>query len=97
VSTITVTQGHALGVEPAKKALAQFEADVAKFGLKLIWNGTSGELKGTGASGDVRVTDSNVTVTVKLGMVAKIAGVDPERLKASIEKRLKSALLPSPA
>jgi putative polyhydroxyalkanoate system protein len=95
VSTLTVIQAHALGIEAAKKALAQFEADISKYGMKLIWSGASGELKGTGASGDVKVTETSVTVNVKLGMMAKIAGVDPDKLKGSIEKRLKSALQPA--
>lgn len=98
MSTVTVTQAHTLGIEAAKKALASFEGDISKYGMKLVWSGSSGasgasgEIKGTGASGDVRVTDSSVTVNVKLGMMAKVAGVKPDLLQQSIAKRLKSAL-----
>jgi putative polyhydroxyalkanoate system protein len=98
LSTVTVTQAHALGVDAAKKALQQFESDIAKYNMKLVWSGSGAEIKGTGASGDVRVTASSVTVSVKLGMLAKVAGVDPQKLEQSIAKRLKAALEgPTPA
>jgi putative polyhydroxyalkanoate system protein len=92
-----VTQSHSLGVEAAKKALSQFEQDVAKYGMKLVWSGPNAEIKGTGASGDVKVTATSVTVVVKLGMMAKVAGVKADLLEKSIEKRLKSALAGTPA
>lgn len=92
MSTITITQPHTMGVEAAKAALQPFEADIAKFGLKLVWNGSNAELKGPFASGDLKLTDTVATVTVKLGMAAKIAGANPDKIQASIEKRLKSAL-----
>lgn len=94
MSTVQVTQAHALGAATAKEKLAPFEQDIKKYGLSLAWKGTHAELKGTGASGDVKVTDSTVTVTVKLGLIAKAAGVDASKLEASIQKRLKAALAP---
>ena len=92
MSTVTVTESHALSVDDAKKALADFEGDLSKYGMKLDWNGPNATLKGTGASGDVRVTNNDVTVVVKLGMMAKMAGVKPDLLEKSIQKRLRSAL-----
>ncbi|MCK6549389.1 polyhydroxyalkanoic acid system family protein [Myxococcota bacterium] len=92
MSTVTVTEPHSLGVDAAKKALSTFESDIAKYGMKLVWSGSNAELKGTGASGDVKVTATSVTVVVKLGMLAKAAGVKPDMLQGSIQKRLKSAL-----
>lgn len=92
MSTVTVRESHTIGVEAAKKALGSFETDIAKYGMKLVWSGANAELKGTGASGDVTVTATSVTVNVKLGMLAKAAGVKPDKLQQSIEKRLKAAL-----
>ena len=92
MSTVTVTEPHERSVEDAKKALETFEGDLSKYGMKLDWNGPTANLKGTGASGDVRVTDHDVTVVVKLGMMAKMAGVKPDLLEKSIQKRLRSAL-----
>lgn len=97
MSTVTVTQAHALGVEGAKKALSQFEGDISKYGMKLVWSGSNAEIKGTGASGDVKVTADRVTVTVKLGMIAKAAGVKADKLEGSIQKRLSAALAGTPA
>jgi putative polyhydroxyalkanoate system protein len=91
VSTIRVTQAHSLPVEDAKKALGAFEEDLKKYMVKLVWSGPTAEIKGTGVSGDVKVTGSDVTVTVKLGMLAKAAGVKAELLEKSIQKRLKAA------
>lgn len=92
MSTVVVKERHTLPVDQVKGRLGAFESDIAKYGLKLVWSGNNAELKGTGASGDVKVTASDVTVTVKLGMMAKVAGVKPELLEKSIEKRLKAAL-----
>lgn len=92
MSTVKVTESHSLSIDDAKKSLEAFEGDISKYGMKLHWSGANAELKGTGASGDVKVTDSSVTVTVKLGMMAKMAGVKPDLLEKSIAKRLKSAL-----
>ncbi len=92
MSTITVTESHALSIDDAKKSLASFEGDLSKYGMKLEWSGAKAALKGTGASGDVNVTSDKVTVVVKLGMMAKMAGVKPDLLEKSIQKRLRSAL-----
>lgn len=91
MSTIQVTQKHALSVEDAKKALSAFEQDLKKYMVKLVWSGANAEIKGTGVSGDVRVTPSDVTVSLKLGMLAKAAGVKADLLEKSITKRLQAA------
>ncbi len=92
MATVSVTQEHSMGAGPAKAALGDFESDMAKFGMKAVWSGNQAKMKGKGASGEIRVTDSQVTVTVKLGMLAKVAGVDSARLQQSIEKRLRAAV-----
>lgn len=92
MSTVVVTESHALPPEEAKTRLASFEQEIAKYGMKVHWAGLAADLTGTGASGDVKVTDSAVTITVKLGMVAKLAGVKADKLQASLQKRLKAAL-----
>jgi len=92
LATIKVDQAHSLSIDDAKRAVERFGERIAKYGMKLHWKGTEADLKGTGASGKVSVTPSNVNVTVKLGMLAKAAGVDPVRLEQSITKRLAEAL-----
>jgi putative polyhydroxyalkanoate system protein len=91
VSTIQVKQKHSLPIEDAKKALGAFEQDLERYRVKLVWSGSNAEIKGTGVSGDVKVTTSDVTVTVKLGMLAKAAGVKADLLEKSIAKRLQAA------
>jgi putative polyhydroxyalkanoate system protein len=92
VSTVQVEESHALGVEGAKQKLGSFADEIKKYGMSLSWNGSEAELKGTGASGSVKVTPDKVTVVVKLGMLAKAAGVKPDKLHDSIQRRLKAAL-----
>jgi putative polyhydroxyalkanoate system protein len=91
VSTISVRQAHSLPIEQAKKALGGFESDLTSKGVKLVWNGAQAEIKGTGVSGEVKVTASDVQVVVKLGMLAKAAGVKADLLEKSITKRLATA------
>lgn len=92
MSTVTVKESHSLPADDVKTRLAQFEQDISKYGLKLNWNGDAAKLEGTGASGEVKVAPSDVTVVVKLGMMAKMAGIKPDKLEASIRKRLQAAL-----
>lgn len=93
MSDVRVEKSHQLSIEAAKKALEPFGAELeSKYGLKLVWNGAKADLKGTGASGSVEVSPSKVVVTVKLGMLAKAAGVKADKVQASIDKRLDAAL-----
>ena len=93
MSTVEVEESHALSIPDAKKAVDVFAADqISKFGLKLDWKGDRADIKGAAASGEVVVTASKVKITVKLGMMAKMAGIDAGRLEGSIRKRLQTAL-----
>jgi len=92
MATVRVEQPHSLSVDEARSALDAFAADIAKFGMKLDWNGPRAGLKGTGASGDVTIEADKVVVNVKLGLLAKAAGVDAGRLQGSIGRRLAAAL-----
>jgi len=93
MSTIVVEKAHQLSPEAAKQAIDRFGEDLqSKYGMKLSWSGNVATLKGTGASGDVKVEPERVVVTVKLGMLAKAAGIKADRVEASIDKRLTAAL-----
>ena len=92
MSTVQVRVPHGLGVEGAKTALNSFEADLAKRGAKLVWAGAQAEVRGPGVSGGVSVTEAAVEVSIKLGLLAKAAGVKADKLEASISKRLHAAL-----
>ncbi len=92
MSEVVVTQAHTLGAEQARAKISSFEEMLEKYRVKVDWKGNSGKLKGTGVSGHINVTDTDVTVKIKLGMLARAAGVDAKRLQSSIEKRLGPAL-----
>jgi len=93
MSTIKVEKPHQLPIEEAKAAIERFGKDLeSKYGMKLAWSGNTAALKGTGASGDIKVEPERVIVTVKLGMLAKAAGIKADKVQASIDKRLTAAL-----
>ena len=91
MSTVEVVQPHKVSLEDAKVRLASFEQQLGKVGAKLEWSGPKAEIKGMGVSGDVTYTPADVKVRVELGWMAKAAGVDPERLKGAIQRRLAEA------
>ena len=92
MSDIVVRQDHALSPEEAKSRISGLEEMMGKYGVQAEWAGNHAELKGMAISGSIEVSDAEVVVSIKLGMMAKAVGVDPDRLKASIEKRLGPAL-----
>ncbi|MGB5374869.1 MAG: polyhydroxyalkanoic acid system family protein, partial [Polyangiales bacterium] len=71
--------------------LGGFEDMMKKYGVSAKWSGSHADLKGTGVKGAIDITDSDVRVELKLGMLAKAAGIDPDRLSKSIGRRLKEA------
>lgn len=91
MAEVKVSQPHALSPADARDRLGGFSEMLGKYGVALKWAGDRATIKGTGVSGDVVVGPSAVDVTVKLGMLARAAGVDPKRLQASIAKRLRAA------
>jgi putative polyhydroxyalkanoate system protein len=92
MSKIVVQQNHSLSPEEAISKISGFQEMMAKYGVKSSWKNHHADLKGLGVSGTIDVTNSEVVVTLKLGMLAKAAGIDSARLKESIEKRLGPAL-----
>jgi len=91
MSTIKISQPHSLPVDAAREKLAAFEETMSKYGVAAKWSGAKATLKGMAVSGGIDISDSTIDITLKLGMMARAAGVDPTRLQASIEKRLKAA------
>jgi putative polyhydroxyalkanoate system protein len=91
MSKIHVRQAHKVGRTAARERLAPFESLLAKYNVKLAWKGDQASIQGLGVSGDVALGDDAVDVSVQLGLLAKAAGVDATKLRATIEKRLKEA------
>lgn len=91
MAKVNVKQPHSLSLDEVRAKMGEFEEMMGKYGVKANWSGNKASLKGVGVTGDIAVSDSDVSVALKLGMMAKAAGVDPKRLEASIAKRLKAA------
>jgi len=91
MSKINISQPHAISIEAAKEKLKSFEETMGKYGVSANWSGNNATLKGMAVSGGIQVTEAMVEIELKLGMMARAAGVDPDRLKASIEKRLRAS------
>lgn len=91
MAEVKVTESHDLGAAEARRRIADFEQMMSKYGVKANWSGNKAELKGMAAKGSIVVTDTDASVVVKLGMMAKAAGVDAAKLEGSIRKRLKAA------
>ncbi len=94
MSKVHVRHEHTLNIDDSRSRIEYFESFMGKYGAKLVWSGNHAELKGPGVSGGVDLADQVVNVTVKLGMLARAAGVDPNRLEGSIRKRLVAAFHP---
>jgi len=91
MATIRITEEHTLGADEAAKRIVSFEEMMKKYGVKSKWKGRHADLKGMGVSGSIDIGETDAQIVIKLGMLAKAAGVDPVRLESSIRKRLKSA------
>ncbi len=91
MANVDVREPHSLEIEEAKRRVAVFEDMLGKFGVKLKWSGYSASFKGLGVSGSLDVTASDAKVQIKLGMMARAAGVDAARLQGSVSRRLREA------
>tara|TARA_Y100001934_G_C12319117_1_gene759171 strand:+ start:1579 stop:1872 length:294 start_codon:yes stop_codon:yes gene_type:complete len=93
MADVVVRQAHSLSLTEAQERMGGFQEMMGKYGVTAQWQEAQANLKGMGVSGSIVIEATEVVVTVKLGMMAKAVGVDPIRLKASIEKRLKAAFV----
>lgn len=91
MATINISQPHNLSIDEARAKLKSFEETMSKYGVSAKWSGAKATLKGMAVSGGIDIGADKVDIAIKLGMMARAAGVDPDRLKASIEKRLRAA------
>lgn len=92
MSQVKVEVPHAHSQAEVRKRLTTFGEDLAKYGAKLVWSGERAEVQGMGVSGEVSNAPGLLRVVLKLGLAARVAGVDAGRLEASIRKRVEAAL-----
>jgi len=91
MSDVRVVEAHNCTATEAIGKIASFEDMLKKYGVRPKWTGTSAKIKSPGVKGSIEIDDTNVTVALKLGLMAKAAGIDASRLEGSIRKRLKAA------
>ena len=91
MAQITVRQPIRVSRAEARKRMDGFVETLSKYGVTPIWRGDSAILKSVAVSGGIEITDASVQVTLKLGMMARAAGVDSARLEGSIRRRLAEA------
>ena len=91
MSKIQVKETHTRSVEEVKAGIAEFETMLNQYMVKVDWKGNKAKLSGP-ISGSLEITEQEIIVEIKLGMMAKMAGIDAQRLEGSIRKRLRSAL-----
>ena len=91
MSDIRVIEAHNMQPAQAIEKIESFEAMLKKYAVRARWRGQEAELKGPGVKGSITVDDTEARVEIKLGMLAKAAGIDPVRLSKSISKRLRAA------
>jgi putative polyhydroxyalkanoate system protein len=91
MADIKVVEAHHGTPTEAIAKIGAFEDMLSKYGIKPKWSGHTAAIKAIGVSGNIGVDDTNVTVELSLGRMAKMAGIDPVKLEGSIRKRLKAA------
>jgi len=91
MAEIRVVQPHSYSHAEARDRMQDFEQTMSRYGVTSQWSGNKAKLKGMAVSGSIDVRDADVVVVVRLGMMAKAAGVDADRLRGSITRRLAAA------
>jgi putative polyhydroxyalkanoate system protein len=91
VADIDISVAHGTDRETARgQADAVLRRMAAKMGLTVSWTGDRAELEGTGLkSGQVTVDDTEVTVSVRLALMAKpMQGMIEEKIRDGITRAL---------
>lgn len=82
MADINIRKSHGLDKDAAKAKVHQI-VDELEYVDKATWNGagTKADVKGKGFKGDIEVTDTDLVVNIKLGLLAKA-------LKGKIEEQI---------
>lgn len=91
MSEINIERNHELGRVEARRRLLEMEEKLKeRYGVKLSWNGDLAEVKGTGVTGSIDISEANIAIKLKLGlMVRPLAG----KIREVMEKQLDKALV----
>lgn len=86
MARIHITRSHQLGLPSARERITSLAEQIGReFDTEHEWQGDELRFKRSGASGSIVVTDDQVTVDVKLGLLlAAMKG----RIESTISERL---------
>ncbi len=86
MSDINVSRAHGMTKDEALGKLKTLADSLrSRYGIGIDFKGDVANVKGKGVSGDARVTDTHVSLNLKLGFAARlIAG----KIKAGVDKQL---------
>lgn len=91
VSTLMFDLEYSGDRASAKRDVEHFVAQLSKWGgTKISWDEYAGNFDGVGVSGNLTIKSSKVRVTIKLGLMAKIAGAEPNSVSGLIEELKRS-------
>lgn len=96
MSAVVVRKPHQLPAAEARRRIGLVEKKLGEFGIRLVWTGDRATIQAPGVSGDATLGADFVEISLKLGLVARLAGVDAARLERAIARRLEQALAPEP-
>ena len=73
MSKIKLERDHGLGsADEAKALIGPVEEKLKeRYGVTLDWNGNSAKIKGVGVSGQFNLSDTQILVEIKLGLLLK--------------------------
>jgi putative polyhydroxyalkanoate system protein len=91
MAQLVIEEPHALAAAEAKSRLSSLEDHMRNYLVKAHWEGLRATIDGAGVSGTIEVSGSDVVITIKLGLLAVAAGVDPPRLERTIRRRIREA------
>lgn len=81
-----VERSHDLGISGAKRRVDEIAKDLSeRLSLTSKWRGDVLHFKGSGASGQITVSDDSVVADIKLGMALMMA---QGRIRSAIEKTM---------
>ncbi len=91
MSVISITKSHQLGLEELTVRVNQVIGKLEqRLGVKAEWeNATLLQFRRKGASGSVELSESQVEVTVRLGIMFRaLKGMVAQELESELERRL---------
>jgi len=86
MSDINVSRAHGMEKAEALAKLKTLAGELqSRYGVGITFAGDVAQVKGKGVSGEARVTDTHVSLNLKLGLAARlIAG----KIKSGVDKQL---------